>query len=245
MSTDLFRAILALDAYNRGYLPRISGLGSSPIGNAQVIEIELPAGSIEASFYAIAYQIGEGENAERVISYRGTDNLNILNNWNPFASSSPTDISQYVIGAGTPINPITGQLFAGAQLTVDFYKAVVGAGDLFNNNITLTGHSLGGGQAGFIAGLYGLKATIFDNMTFNNAVTAVVSSSSQNVLNSVYNSNQSVPSNYSNITAIAAKDEFLGKLLFKRDEQTPTVRDVDHYSDLGILGPLDLLSTPG
>jgi hypothetical protein len=30
MSTKLFRAILAMDAYNRGYLPRISGLDNSP-----------------------------------------------------------------------------------------------------------------------------------------------------------------------------------------------------------------------
>lgn len=37
MSTDLFRAILALDAYNRGYLPRITNLGNSPIGNAHIM----------------------------------------------------------------------------------------------------------------------------------------------------------------------------------------------------------------
>jgi hypothetical protein len=77
MSTDLFRAILALDAYNRGYLPRVDGLGNVPIGNAQVINFPLSVqtGWEAASFYAIAYQIGEGPSAERVISYRGTDKL--------------------------------------------------------------------------------------------------------------------------------------------------------------------------
>jgi hypothetical protein len=87
MSSNLFRAILALDAHNRGYLPRINKLGGidTYLGNAKLIlQSDVSEGSpgYEAPFYAIACQIGEGASAERIISYRGTDNLNVLNNWN-------------------------------------------------------------------------------------------------------------------------------------------------------------------
>jgi hypothetical protein len=43
--TDLIYALLALDSYNHGVDPRISGLESSPIGDATVLEIDLPSGS--------------------------------------------------------------------------------------------------------------------------------------------------------------------------------------------------------
>src|SRR5215217_5899686 len=76
INPDLYRAILAMDAYNRGYNAGIGELGglNSFIGTAKIIETSsaLGAGVDEsASFYAVAYDW----NGQTVISYRGTDNL--------------------------------------------------------------------------------------------------------------------------------------------------------------------------
>jgi hypothetical protein len=76
MTSELFLSILAMDSYNRGYAPGISGLSSeagTKIGNATVLDQELPTGSQTAGFYAIAYTMGEDQNAKTIISYRGTD----------------------------------------------------------------------------------------------------------------------------------------------------------------------------
>ncbi len=71
---DLFRAILAMDAYNRGYNAGIgdpnTGLTGNAIGLATIQrDIDLPVGSQVASFFAQAYALG----GQTVISYRGTD----------------------------------------------------------------------------------------------------------------------------------------------------------------------------
>jgi hypothetical protein len=72
LSPDLFRAILALDSYNRGgpsWQAGISLAGSS-IGNASLkTDVLLPTGSSTASFFAQAYTW----NGTTVISFRGTD----------------------------------------------------------------------------------------------------------------------------------------------------------------------------
>ena len=62
ISSELMNAILAMDSYNRGYNPGISGLGGegSAIGTATVKKDAtqlLDAGVAEApGFYAVAYQ---------------------------------------------------------------------------------------------------------------------------------------------------------------------------------------------
>jgi hypothetical protein len=71
---DLFRAILAMDAYNRGYNAGIgdpnTGLTGNAIGLATIRrDIDLPVGSQVASFFAQAYTLG----GKTIISYRGTD----------------------------------------------------------------------------------------------------------------------------------------------------------------------------
>ncbi len=72
---DLMCAILAMDAYNRGYNSGIGpvngGLGGvgSQIGLATVIRQEGGTNAQAASFFAQAYTLG----GKVVISYRGTD----------------------------------------------------------------------------------------------------------------------------------------------------------------------------
>jgi hypothetical protein len=82
ISKDLFLSILSLDAYNRGYNPGIAGLYDAPgagtgIGTASIVDVDLPTGAQDASFYAAAYTIGSGVTGiaagTTVISYRGTD----------------------------------------------------------------------------------------------------------------------------------------------------------------------------
>lgn len=73
VSSELMYAIMAMDAYNRGYNPGIAGLGGmgSQVGTATVgIDADDPEGVAQAAgFYAVAYQW----NGETIISYRRTD----------------------------------------------------------------------------------------------------------------------------------------------------------------------------
>ena len=127
MSPDLFKAILALDSYNRGYYQGINGLGSpgTSIGTAEFSQqslIESGSDEFRASFYAAAYTLNSGE---IVISYRGTDSL--------------SDAPSWLAGGGFQ----TTQTELGAA----FYRAVV-EDNVFGANVLFTGHSHGGGIAG-------------------------------------------------------------------------------------------------
>jgi hypothetical protein len=144
-ANSLMLAILAMDAYDQGVHPGITGVGSD-IGLATAMGIVLPPGSAGPGFSATAYNYA----GETVISFRGTDELStdVLNGW--------------TLGAG----------FSGASqagLAEQFYQSVTGLSvfsGLTPSNLVLTGHSLGGGLAGFIASLTGASATVFDNMPF-------------------------------------------------------------------------------
>ena len=130
MSADLMVAILAMDAYNRGYDAGLPYDGNR-IGDAIALTVPLPAGSKGYGFYAVAYSL----NGQTVISYRGTDD------------PIPDILYGYGVGAGSPYEPQ-------AKFAIQFYQQVlqqVGA----NADVVLTGHSLGGGLAGFVAELYG------------------------------------------------------------------------------------------
>ena len=122
---DVFRSILAMDSYNRGYDAGIN-LDGNQIGNATLRYIGLPTGYESAFLFAQAYEW----NGETVISYRGTNSpdmlQDVLNGW-------PTGLG----GADTPQ----------AMLALKFYNA---EGAATNTNIELTGHSLGGGLAGYV-----------------------------------------------------------------------------------------------
>ena len=120
MEPDLFKAILALDSYNRGYdeginLPDTLGR----IGNAEILRDSLQrlgAASADSGFYASSYDWTHEGITETVISYRGTDRPNPLAAANDFWSG-------WTIGAGF-------NTASQAQLAIQFYKAVAGVASL-------------------------------------------------------------------------------------------------------------------
>ncbi len=167
ISADLFQAILAMDAYNRGYAEGLVVPGNN-IGTVKLdlqSDTTLNEAARNASFFAQSYVIDQPGIAglsvgQKIISYRGTDDfiLDPLYGW--------------TIGALGSYNA------AQAILAAEFFQQVVGNGDtsnlqltdLNNANIILTGHSLGGGLAGLVGSIYGQQTVrIFDSMEFADA----------------------------------------------------------------------------
>lgn len=122
---DVFRSMLAMDSYNRGYDAGIELVGNG-LGDATLTLNANDATAQSASFFAQAYSW----NGETVISYRGTNDPDkigdALNGW--------------LTGFGWADTPQ-------AMLALKFYNAVDAA---TNTNIELTGHSLSGGLAGYV-----------------------------------------------------------------------------------------------
>jgi hypothetical protein len=75
VSPTLMQALLAMDSYNRGYLPGVdlaaAGISGTQIGKATIRTDALPTGSQDAGFFAQAYTLG----GQTVISYRGADDI--------------------------------------------------------------------------------------------------------------------------------------------------------------------------
>lgn len=135
-------ALFSLDAYLRGEV-KLDDLGQSFNGSEIVhnlAEARIAQDAEAAGFYALAYE----KDGEIVISYRGTDQLKDV-------------FSGWIGGAGVFS---ADQL----QLAMRFYQSVKTAYP--DHTISLTGHSLGGGLAGFVSSLTGERAVIFDNMTY-------------------------------------------------------------------------------
>ena len=162
MNADVFRAILAMDSYNRGYGAGVNDLTEGgTIGNAAVRSFQVGEqdGWQAAGFYASAYSW----NGKTVISYRGTNFDYSLSSWQAFVDSPAVKDAKYgwTLGAG----------FSGAdqgQLAIQFYNGVTGRGIYAGRDpsILLTGHSLGGGLAGFVASLSRNNAKTYDHMPF-------------------------------------------------------------------------------
>jgi hypothetical protein len=174
MNSEVFRAILAMDSYNRGYGANVNIQASLQIGLANIIQLESLgitesdiAGWQSVGFYASAYSW----NGETVISYRGT-NPDFGDSAIEFViSPAVRDIwNGWGVGAG----------FAGgsqAGLALSFYRAVAGVDSAYYRiedqpNVTLTGHSLGGGLAGFVGALSGQVSWGYDHMPFGIAAYA-------------------------------------------------------------------------
>ena len=108
MSDDLFLAILAMDAYNRGYSAGVNMTGGQ-IGNATVGVADGDSIAQAASFFAQSYILANGQT---VISYRGTDNTSFFN--------PGSDIwNGWITGAG-----VYGS--AQAEMAAQFYQSVNG-----------------------------------------------------------------------------------------------------------------------
>jgi len=113
-----------------------------------VLNIPLPEGSKSASFYAIAYKVGEGVEGiapgTTIISYRGTDN----------PSFTASDVS----GGAEVINGwVTGGvvwLRAQVRFAQEFFQAATDTQnqDARAGTAILTGHSLGCGLAWLAGG---------------------------------------------------------------------------------------------
>ncbi|MFZ2719310.1 MAG: Mbeg1-like protein [Minisyncoccia bacterium] len=140
MTEELMLAILAMDSYNQG--PDTSEPGLKDVGTTIGTAI---AGSAlfdaTADFFAQSYTW----NGKTIISYRGTDDL----------------VGDALTGYGLAFGVFNTPQ---SRLAAQFFNSV--AANVGSSNVQLTGHSLGGGLAGFIAGLYGSDAFLFNNMPF-------------------------------------------------------------------------------
>lgn len=154
MSDSLWYAILAMDAYDRGYGAKLSGLSDTigtKIGNATVIGSAGDAAAQKDGFYAIAYEL----NGQKIIAYRGTDDTSIF--------SRSSDLwNGWVQGAGI--------LSTQSEAAIRFYERIAGQ-SVFKENpgVVTTGHSLGGGLAGYIGALSNGEAYVYDAMPFGAA----------------------------------------------------------------------------
>lgn len=171
--SDLFQAILSMDSYNRGYLSGISGLGGlgSTLGaytvvmdSSSLVDSSDQRKDIPAGFYAVAYQyIDINNQTQTVISYRGTDQFLTAN-------GVGGDIAN-AYGLGATIANVPQ-----SRLAIEFYKSVAAAistqnPDPYAANISVTGHSSGGGLAGLVGAIYHKSGVLFDNMAFQTAAS--------------------------------------------------------------------------
>lgn len=155
-SQTLLMSILSMDSYfraNGGQADPNGGLflgsSASNIGGAQINRSTL---NTITGFGASEYTY----NGKTIISYRGTD----------FGETFPSAslLADVFFGWVTGFGLLGGQ----ALQAVDVYESWTGhlISDGPASDVILTGHSLGGGLAGFIATLTGGQAEIFDNMPY-------------------------------------------------------------------------------
>jgi Lipase (class 3) len=154
---DLFLSILALDAYNRGYAAgtNIDGTG---VGTATFVRDTDTSAAQADGFYGIAYDW----NGKTVISYRGTDNFGSGD-----FTSNGTGASDLTTGWTIALG-FTAGTQAGDAL--QFYRDVTQQTSIYSSppgNLVLTGHSLGGGLAGFVASLTHATGVGFDHEPFS------------------------------------------------------------------------------
>ncbi|MBN9509157.1 MAG: type I secretion C-terminal target domain-containing protein [Alphaproteobacteria bacterium] len=132
-------------------------LGTTTDGNGNPVDKDVNAG-----FYAIAYTLSP---TETVVAYRGTDE----------AFATPQHNGEVIGGdfANGDLAALGDANVSQVALAFAFYDAV--ALQLGNDDITVTGHSLGGGLAGLVADVENKGGVVFDNMPFIKAAHAYVS----------------------------------------------------------------------
>ncbi|MFH1159085.1 MAG: hypothetical protein V1721_09465 [Pseudomonadota bacterium] len=102
-----------------------------------------------AGFYGIAYEY----NGQVIISYRGTDSM----------FGDGTIGSDFLNAYGLATGDADTEQ---SRMAIEFYKAVAGGTDPYAASISVTGHSSGGGLAGFVGAIYHKSGVLFDNMAF-------------------------------------------------------------------------------
>jgi Ca2+-binding RTX toxin-like protein len=161
ISRDLFMAVLSMDAYNRNVLPpdqfppRGGILMTGDLGTATVIKsVDIR----EQDFQATAWNWTTGGVQKTVIAYRGTDS----GWWDSYYGYA------VAISLGWTNSPQ-------ADLAQQFYHAITGKSvlDGRQDNVILTGHSLGGGLAGYVGLLSGSDTVIFNAMPFASSVAFI------------------------------------------------------------------------
>lgn len=146
---------------------RVKGLKDTPdtyIGTARIASnTNEDPDAFAAGFYAIAYEFS----GQTVLAFRGTDNYSLSGDYTPNGPGGSDVWSGWTIAAGYAAASQAG-------LAIKFYEDVTGATSVFQTapNVTLIGHSLGGGLAGFISALSGTPGVGFDYMPFGLAAWA-------------------------------------------------------------------------
>ncbi|MDK4715913.1 hypothetical protein [Rhizobium sp. CNPSo 4039] len=198
MTDDLMNAILAMNAYDFGANKTLDGSQNMQVGNWTVENV---APSNDHNFSAVEYVNG----SDYEISYRGTTDVlgselldgDLWNGW--------------TIGGGS-------DEAADVNSAISFYQSVlqtVKDSGGTSANITLTGHSLGGGLSGLVGSIYGVKAYLFDNMPYEqaaaNAYADSVPGSAQNpaLAAFIYGNSAPTPIDESQLSAYATVGEAL------------------------------------
>ncbi len=195
LSERVFTAILAMDAYNRDRpetreKDRLAGVTvSGDIGLASFrTVIDLRENGFQATYYHW--------NGKKVISYRGTDEAPWMKD------TSGVDIKAYSAAVGWPSDQALAALSLHDIVNRDGPKM----------DILVTGHSLGGGLAGFVGTLRGTptdgvttRAVLYNHMPFMASVAVL------ELVDIIWNKNDWTP-NPRAITTYEIAGEFLGLL---------------------------------
>jgi hypothetical protein len=182
MNRALFLAILSMDSYNRGYgqgikaafLPGNSVGGATIDRDSSILTVGGERQDVGVGFYALSYEIKagtvEGVTVDTtVVMYRGSDNIPLLN---AILNQIPGITVQSDNDASTGFGVAFGSPYgAQAQLAMQFYNAATGRdpanGIVGDDNVIVSGHSLGGGLAGLVGSLTGAQMVLFDPMPFD------------------------------------------------------------------------------
>lgn len=143
MNSDLFLAIFNMDSYNRVYnagilnFPLKGKIVNAKIGSLDTLGVDATKYSYWQSvgFYAGTYNL-DGKN---ILVYRGSDDrvLDVIDG--------------YGTGVGLSFSPQAALALEAAQRLAGFSSR--STSHLSMQNLVLSGHSLGGGLAGYVGGL--------------------------------------------------------------------------------------------
>ena len=151
MNRSVFLSLIALDSYNRGLGANLEVAGTK-LGAATLKPVGISAADLAAGFYASAYDW----DGKTVISYRGTNFTSveaalpdILNGWSMFT------------GFGSSSQASAARTFFRAATGADFVE-----GTTLIPDAIVTGHSLGGALAGYVAARSGVDAFVVDPIPY-------------------------------------------------------------------------------